>query len=153
MSAKLKSNDGGSLLEIIFESKSEYAHEPGFESTVCVKGRHWDGDHTFPQIISIEGLWLRIKELRELRNHIGRWTDQALDELRIEDLSEEFELARLPHQSLRLLFGPRPDTISDSHPVVSISLAAGPMKAEYHFLTDQSCLSLFSDELTREIKP
>lgn len=151
MSATLRSNDGESMLELSFENKSEYAHEAGFESTVTVKGRHWDGDHTFPSSLSIEGMWLRTKELKELEAHISRWTNRSLSDLRIEELNREFELACLPEQSLRIALGDRSDTISDSHPVVTISLTAGPMKGEYHFLTDQSCLSIFSDELTREI--
>jgi hypothetical protein len=127
---------------------AQYAHDLGFESSIHLRGQHWDGDHTFPFSTSIKGLWLRAVNLEALRDHIVRWTGQPMEQLRPEGLSADFELARLPGQSVRVRFGPRPDTISDLNPVVSITFSAGAMEGKFHFVTDQSCLALFAQELS-----
>jgi hypothetical protein len=56
----------------------------------------------------------------------------------------------LPGQSIRVRFGPR-DTISKHHPVFSISFSAGALEGEFYFVTDQSCLALFVEELSTEL--
>lgn len=153
MPATLPSNDGDAQFVIEFGSPSEYACEGGFESTVLIRGRHWDGDHTFPLLTSIQGLWLRSEMLKKLCDHITRWTNVPLDRLVADKLDGEFELACLPHQRVCLRFGSRQDTIADdSHPVVSVLYSAGTMQGEFHFLTDQSCISLFCQELLSELE-
>jgi hypothetical protein len=151
MPATLPSNSGNSELRVEFGSPAEYAHDPGFECSIHLHGRHWDGDHSFPFSASIEGIWLRSADLAALRDHIAHWTSRSLEQLVAEDLSGNFELARLPGQSVHLRFGSRPDTISDLNPVVSITISAGAIRGEFHFITDQSCLSLFAQELSGEL--
>ena len=80
-----------------------------------------------------------------------RWLRQPLESLVAEDLNADFQLARLPGQSVRIRFGPRPDTISDLNPVVSITFSAGAMHGEFDFVTDQSCLTLFAQELADQM--
>src|ERR1043166_3430058 len=150
MAATLPSNNGGARFVIELGAPAEYAHDPGFESSVALHGHHWDGDHTFPFSTSVEGLWLRAADMIALRDHIARWIRQPLDRLIADDLSAEFQLARLPGQSIRVRFGPRDDTISERHPVFSISFSAGALQGEFHFVTDQSCLALFVEELSTE---
>src|SRR5882724_5353720 len=113
MPATLISNRGDEELRIEFLAPAEYAHDPGFESSVKLCGRHWDGDHTYPFATSIEGLWLRSADLAALRDHIANWTSQSLDKLVVKDLTREFELGRLPGQTVRIRFAPRSDTVSD----------------------------------------
>lgn len=151
MSATLSSNSGEGQFVIELGASAEYACDHGFESSVHFRGRHWDGDHTFPFSTSIDGVWLRSADLTALRDHIARWTRRPLDLLTGEDLSSDFELAGLPGQSIRVRFGPRPDTISDLNPVVSITFSAGDLKGEFHFVTDQSCLALFARELSVDL--
>jgi hypothetical protein len=59
--------------------------------------------------------------------------------------------ARSVTYQVRVRFGPRPDTISDLNPVVSITFSAGALQGEFHFVTDQSCLTLFAQELADEM--
>ncbi len=151
MAATLPSNNGEAQFVIDLRAPAEYAHEPGFESSVHLRGRHWDGDHTFPFSTSIEGLWLRTADLTALREHVIRWLRQPLESLIAEDLNADFRLARLPGQSVRIRFGPRPDTLSDLNPVVSIIFSARALQGEFHFVTDQSCLKLFAQELADEM--
>ena len=132
---------------IELSAPAEYACEPGFEAAIHIRGRHWEGDHTFPFSTSIDGLWLRSADLAALREHISRWLGQPLGGLVAEDLDAEFQLARLPGQSVLVRFGSRPDTISHLNPVVTIRFSAGALHGEFHFVTDQSCLSLFAQEL------
>jgi hypothetical protein len=151
MAATLPSNNGGAQLVVELGAPAEYAHAPGFEASVTLRGQHWDGDHTFPISTSVEGLWLRTADLVALRDHIAQWIRQPLDRLVTDDLTAEFQLARLPGQSILVRFGPRGDTISERHPVFSISFSAGPFHGEFHFVTDQSCLALFVEELSTEL--
>jgi hypothetical protein len=145
--ATLSSNNGRSRFSIELGAPQEYAHDPGFESSITIRGQHWDGDHTFPFATSIDGVWLRTGEIVALRNHIARWLRQPLDRLIADDLNAEFELARLPGQSVLVRFGARNDTISDRHPVFSVSFSAGTLHGQFHFVTDQSCLALFVEGL------
>jgi hypothetical protein len=151
MPATLRSNSGEAEFAVGLGTPAEYAHDPGFESAVKMHGLHWDGDHTYRLSSSIDGLWVRSADITELRDHISRWTGQPLDRLVAEDLSGDFELARLPGQSIHIRFGPRPDTISDLNPVVSITFSAGALHGEFYFVTDQSCLTLFAQELSVEL--
>jgi hypothetical protein len=148
MLATLPSNSGDAQLTLEFKSPAEYASDSGFESTILIRGRHWDGDHTFPLSTSLEGIWLRSADLIGLRDDITRWNCLPLDHLAAEDLNGSFELARLPGQSIHIRFGPRQDTVSNRNPVVSIAFSAGVLRGEFHFVTDQSCLALFAQELS-----
>ncbi len=151
MSATLPSNNGEAQFVIELSAHAGYAHDSGFESSITLCGRHWDGDHTFPFSTSIEGFWLRAADIVALRDCIDRWTRQPLDLLIADDWNAEFQLARLPGQSVCVRFGPRADTISERHPVCSISFSAGALHGELFFVTDQSCLALFAKELSTEL--
>ena len=152
MPVTLLSNDGDAQFVIEMGSPSEYACEMGFESSISVRGEHWDGDHTFPFSTSIQGLWLQAEKLNKLREHVSLWTALYLDRLIVDDLDGEFELACLPGQRVCVRFGSRRETIADdSHPVVSVAYSAGALQGEFHFVTDQSCLSLFCQDLLTEL--
>lgn len=151
MAAALPSNNGEAQFVVELGAPAEYAHDSGFDSAIHIRGRHWDGDHTFPFSASIEGLWLRAAGVAALRDHIARWIRQPLERLIVDELNADFQLARLPGQSIRMRFGPREDTVSSRHPVFSISFSAGALQGEFHFVTDQSCLALFAEELSTEL--
>ena len=151
MSATLPSNSGEERFVIKLGAPNEYAHEPGFESSILLSGRHWDGDHTFPFSTFIEGLWLRSADLAKLRDHIAQWAALPLERLVADELNGDFKLARLPGQHVSLRFGQGSDTISDLNPVVSLTFSAGALRGEFHFVTDQSCLTLFAQELSAEL--
>lgn len=151
MSATLPSNSGEERFVIEFGAHTEYSCETGFECSIHISGRHWDGDHTFPFSTSIEGLWLRLVDLKELEDHLAKWTTLPLDRLLAGNLDKEFELARLPSQQVRIRFGQRSETISGPNPVVSFSFSAGALRVEFYFVTDQSCLTLFARELSAEL--
>ena len=101
----------------------------------------------FPFSVSIDGLWLGTADLIALREHISKWLQQPLHCLTTEHLNSEFQLARLPGQSVHIRFGPRPDTNDSFNPVITISFSAGALQGEFHFVADQSCLRLFAQEL------
>lgn len=151
MSATLLSNDGESRFTMTLDAYSEYAHESGFDSSIQFDGRHWDGDHTHPVSAAADVVWLRCADLESLCEHIQRWVSLPLTDLRVERLSGEFELAGLPGQRVWVRFGERSDTIASLNPVVSLVLAAGPFFSEFHFVTDQSCLGSFLNDLITDI--
>ena len=147
----LPSNDGEAQFLIELGAPGKYAHDAGFESSIHLRGRHWDGDHTFPFSTSISGLWLRVTDLTALRDRITGWLRQPLECLVARNLIADFQLARLPGQSVSIRLGPRPDAMSDLNPVVSIAFSAGALQGGFHFVTDQSCLTIFAQELSEEM--
>jgi hypothetical protein len=147
MRSELRSNDGESAIALDLKRRFTYATEPGFEGSMQICGRHWVGDHTDDINVSIAGIWLRAEDLRELRSVVAGWLARPLSELNAELLQGEFQLARMPGQSVRIRFGSRPDVIGGRHVVVTVAFVAGPLSGEYYFLSDQSCLQSFSDEL------
>ena len=151
MSATLRSNDGEGELTIDFGSPEKYAADAGVTASVRIRGRHWDGDHTHDLSASIEGLWLRARDLVELRDAVAAWLARPLNELTTSNLDGQFVLTRLPGQNLVLRFGPRPESMRGHHPEVSVSLAAGPFRGDFHLVTDQSCLVEFRRELSSEL--
>jgi hypothetical protein len=156
MSAILRSNSGHSDLTIDLVGPASYAHDAGFEASVYIRAAYWDGDHTHPTAVSVAGLWLRGDDLTALRDHIAAWVNQPLDQLDPERLNGAFELTRLPGQHLSVTFGARPDTIAHFNPVVSVLLATHILRSEFHFVTDQSCLTMFVSELVphlNELQP
>ena len=148
MTASLPSNNGEAKITLGFNGRSEYAHEPGFESTIRIEGRLWDGNHTHPIAFSVEGVWLSLDGLQKFRDHIIGWNSLPPNQMGQSLLNGDFELATLPGQKVCLSFGPRPDVISGMNPVVSILVNAGPFLGQYHFVTDQSCLGHFAHELS-----
>ena len=147
MRAELRSNDGLSAIALNLQRGFTYATEPGFEGSMQICGRHWDGDQTHDINVAIAGMWLREEDLRELRSVIASWLARPLSELNAELLQGEFQLARLPGQSVYIRFGSRPGVIGGRHVVVTVAFAAGPLSGEYYFLSDQSCFECFNHEL------
>jgi hypothetical protein len=147
MPAQLSSNDGESALILGLEDPCSYATDAGFESSIGITGRHWDGDHTHQIELSVQGIWLRQDDLLALREALRMWLARPLHELTPESLSGEFQLARLPGQAALIRFGERPDVDDRRNPIVTVSLAAGGFSGEVHFPTDQSCLEAFHRQL------
>jgi hypothetical protein len=148
MPAHLRSDDGESLLALGLEQRAEYATEPGFEGSVRFQGQHWDGDHHHSLQVSVNGLWLRFDGLRALCDFVATWLARPLHELTPEYLVGEFQLARLPGQSVIVRLGPRSEVEQTRNPIVTVVLAAGSLSGEYYFPSDQSCLGAFTRELT-----
>ena len=151
MTVVLRSNKGTSQFELKLEAPAEYAHELVYESTIRIKGEHYDGDHSFPLSTEVDGVWLSGTELVSLRDHMVKWVKQPLDQLIVENLTAEFQLASLQFQSFTIRFGARDNVISEQNPVVSISFLFGKLSGEYYFVTDQTCLTSFSNELSDEL--
>lgn len=152
MTASLPSNDGDARITFGLDCPSNYAGELGFESAIQIQGRHWDGDHTHPIVISVAGIWLSVADLRKLRDHVIGWNSLPLDQMDPSLLDGIFDLATLPGQKACLSFGPTSNVISGMNPLVSILVDAGPLSSRYCFVTDQSCLALFAEELSNAIK-
>ncbi len=93
-------------------------------------------------------MWVRKRDFVELRDRVEEWLRLPLQTLDPERLDGEFTFTRLPGQRLTLRFGARQDTVDERKPTVSVFAAAGSLVAEWHFVTDQSCLRLFAQELT-----
>lgn len=152
MQAALKSNEGKDEVVIDFLYPESYGTDPGVQSSVHIRGQYWDGDHTHSLGVSLEGLWLRTEDLQRLHDGLAGWLALPLAELEPAKLDGEVKLSRLPGQVLTLRFGHRQEIPSRLKPVVTITFVAGALAGEFHFITDQSCLSAFRADLSSQLE-
>ena len=140
--------------ELWFEIGSPFPSDEGIRYNCDVRfvGHYWDGDHEHPYCIHFDGLSLKQDEMPKLRDHLRNWLDQPLQQLAANALRGIFELANVWGQSVVLKIGPRDDTIDERKPVITVELKVGGVPVEMHFVTDQSCLAMFVDELGESMK-
>jgi len=121
------------------------------EFELSINGQHWDGDHEHSIRLTSESILLSCDRLRELVTRLHDWLN-AIDGGRL-PFTGEFALTDdAAHVELVLVFADRPDTISsDDKPVVTAHFRIGRLIGESSFVTDQSCLSLFADEIGRTL--
>ncbi len=148
--AELRSNSGRSRLTVQLLCCRSYQSAPGYEANVAIHGERWDGDHEHPITFSVEGLFLSRPEIDRLLTEINGWIDLPLEELAESAFEGDYRFD-VPGQIVRLLFGDREDTISAQNAVLTIEIASGRMSTETVFVTDQSCLRLFSEALRRDV--
>lgn len=119
------------------------------EFELNINGQHWDGDHEHAIRITAESIFLSCDRLRELVNRIHGWLNS--DDCGRLPFIGEFPLTNeTANAELNLIFAARSDTISsEDKPVVTANYRIGRMTGEFSFVTDQSCLKLFADEVNR----
>ena len=107
--------------------------------------------------LEIRGLLLRLSTLQRLYDHLKRWLDLPLAEMRSTRLRLDCDMGGLFDQDVRLLLGERADTLSSGHPVATVKYIVGRMSGELSFVTDPSCLASLCEEvgaaLRRESRP
>jgi hypothetical protein len=148
MQAILKSISGeaefGVVLDLPLDKLiTDYAQEPSFLASVYLCGQH----QVYEFATFVRHIRLRFSEATALWEHLVCWNNQ-IENLSVKDLSREFELGHMPGESVHICFGPSHDPYSERHPLVSISVSAGALHGEYHFVTDQSCFSLFVQDFS-----
>lgn len=148
MEVKLRSNDGDTEVVMDLGTAEEYGSDLGVVSSFRAHGHHWDGDHNHDFFASVEGLWLRAGDLLAVRNLVAEWVRRPLSQLAAFELIGDFELARLPDQSLRLRFGSHEDHVPGGKVRVAVSFAGGIFHGELGFVSDLSCMNLFVQELS-----
>jgi hypothetical protein len=152
MKSSLPSSRGDTTLIIDLGIPTEYKGESGFDASVEVTAMHWAYRGQYPCNVGVKGLWFRKADLMDLNVFIEKWLDLPLVELATTELVGKFELAKVPGDGFCLSFGRREGTISGIHPVISITIKTSALQVELYYVTDQSCLRLFSDELCGAIK-
>jgi len=151
MASTLSASNDSCSLSIDFMCASNYASRPGFDATLALQDVHWDGDHEHPISLRVEGIFLYQDELIKVCNSIDAWVEQPLDRLARAEFKAEFRFD-VPSQDILLRFGKREDLISSQNQAVSLSITSGRFSSQTSFVTDQSCLRLFSQALRREIE-
>jgi hypothetical protein len=145
--AVLSSNRGDDRLTLSFGARFEWQGQPALEAILKLEGVHFDGDHDHTLDVTIEGLALAVHSLGSLSRELEAWLSLPLEQLESSKLASEHSLALGTGQRLDMIFGDREDTISERHPVLTIGFGAGRLRGQHHFVTDQSCIRLFNDEL------
>ena len=115
-----------------------------------INARIWDGDHEQSATFSADNLVLSTARLRELKDRIEAWLGST--QVGNVAFSGEYSLAADGYSRLDLIFGPRKDVIaSHDKPVVTVGFNVGRVSGEFFFVTDQSCLRLFADDVVLAI--
>lgn len=148
---ELRSSHGDRAVSLEFHQPSPNARQTGLETTFAITGRHYDGDHEHEFHLRIDGLWLDVARLTEFRDFIRGWVERPIESLAASALDGDHLLTMDDYQRVAFRFGERPDVISDSKPVVTVEYKAASLQGTYYFVTDQSCISLFSADLTSVI--
>jgi hypothetical protein len=150
--ATLRSNVGDKQFSLIFGARCNYEGKTGFECEVLISTNHWDGEHEHPVVLRFEGMSIHDKAIAELRNKLGNYVEMPLHEIATSQLEDSFKLAIVPWQEVVLTFGKRGDTIDERKPVLSIRVRVNSTVTETRWVTDQSCLALFTEELSCALK-
>lgn len=115
-----------------------------------INARIWDGDHEQTAAFVVDNLVLSGARLRQLKNDIDDWLGSM--HVGTVAFSGEYALAADGYSTLDLIFRHREDIItSNDKPVVTIKFRVGRVVGEFCFVTDQSCLRLFADDLAGAI--
>ena len=115
-----------------------------------INARIWNGDQKQSATFSADNLVLSAARLRELRDRIEAWLGST--QVGTAAFSGEYSLAADGYSRLDLIFGPRKDVIaSNDKPVVTVGFNVGRVSGEFWFVTDQSCLRLFVDDVIRAL--
>ena len=130
---------------------STYANAPGFDAILVLQDVHWDGDHEHPISLRLEGIFMSRGELMRLCNRIDAWVDQPLEDLARAEFAGQFRF-NVPSQDILLKFGKREDLITAQNQAITLRIESGRFSSQTSFVTDQSCLRLFSQELRREME-
>ena len=148
----LNSNSGEHAIEFLFEAATLASGQPDLIASICLAGRHWDGDHDQALSLRVEGVPLCKAALENLATKLSEWSSLPLSTMAATPLVGRHVLTADSGKTLTISFGDREDIVASGHPVVSIQLGVGRMRAAYHFASDPSCLRLFVKGLSALLK-
>lgn len=144
----LVSNSGRERVRWLARAIEKAGAEAALRCDIFLEGRYFGAsldseaaDDPADFRLEIRGLSVRITTLERLHDHLKRWLDLPLSELRRTRLDLDCDMGGLFDQQLRLIVGERPDVLSSGHPVATVKYIVGRMSGEMAFVTDQSCLS------------
>lgn len=122
------------------------------DCSVSIRARIWDGDDNQFARLSADKIILSGAGLRQLKDDIENWLESS--RVGTDAFSGEYALAANGYSMLDLIFRHRKDIIaSHDKPVVTIRFRVGRAEGEFCFVSDQSCLRLFTDDLAAAITP
>jgi hypothetical protein len=150
--AILPSNSGDAFLRIDFiEQESPNDSRDRMTDLEIVVPNWGSGYPPQPCQIKIRGLRFRTERLRVMLHALDEWLNLPIDKVARNKFTGAFELgSERRFGRLLLSFGDREGIISDLNQLVSI-VTEGALRAECHFVTDQSCMRLFADDLRSTI--
>lgn len=102
--------------------------------------------------LEIRGLAVRIPTLQRLHDHLTRWLDLPLAEMRTARLEVDCDMGGLFDQDVRLILGDRQDTLSSGRPIATLKYLVGRMSGELSFVTDPTCLVSLRDGVDAAIR-
>jgi hypothetical protein len=103
--------------------------------------------------LEIRGLAIRLSTLQRLHEHLQRWLELPLAEMRTSRLELDCDMGGLFDQHVHLILGDRADILASGHPVATVKYLVGRMSGELSFLTDPSGLASLCEDLAATINP
>ncbi len=147
----LHSNCGDHRLEFLSMSELRVDGEPAYDVSIRVAGQHFDGEHSRSVSAMTDGLYVSQRELRRMVEELRGWLALSLAEMAAAPLAGTYSLSPTKDQRLDITFGEREDVIAASNHVVSFRIEVGRLRAQYFFVTDQSCVRAFQIALERRL--
>jgi hypothetical protein len=102
-------------------------------------------------MLTLSGLKIRSSVLGRFEWYLRCCLELPVDEQARTGLYISNELGGRYDEFLRLTFGPRKDITSDGHPVATVSYSFAFIKAEFCFVTDQSCVRILADGIRESL--
>jgi hypothetical protein len=151
--AIIHSNMGDKKISFDFISPYQVNGDSGFHSSISIDSPHWDGDdYVHPIHLKFEDFWISRERLIQMSERLLEWCGLPLNEMAATPLAARFELCRGAYPHITLGFGPREDTIDSRKPVLSVDIKIATIRVETHFVTDQSCLTIFANEVMQALE-
>ncbi len=144
--AILRSNNGRQTLRLVF-LRALRGEPPARLCDLYFGSEDYDGDHDRDHAVALHALTLGSDTLRQLREDLLEHVDLPLERMARARLIGRFDLATRLHEQIEFIFGPREGIADSPMPVFTLRLAVGVIELETHFVTDQSCLRQFAEEL------
>jgi hypothetical protein len=146
--ARLPSNRGNESLELEFIERRDQGPDAGADCRVRLVGSNWSyDDGPRPVRLDLGSVHLSLAAISSATSDLARWVNLPLEQLALEPLECQHQLALGPSCELWLRFGERADVISGRNPVLTAAFSVGSLSGELRFVTDQSCIAEFVADL------
>ncbi len=148
----ISSDDGWNTISFHFNSYVEADNEHLICVDLLINGNFWDRTKAIEEAevtkdyeVCLPQVLLPRRKLKELCESLENWLHSHTQ--------QEILLSKTIGQDLSIFIGVRDDFISGTDkPVFSLTYSTSRMKAEWCFVTDQSCINIFLQSLKAELK-
>ncbi len=147
MIAILNSNNGKATLSFELKGSSVDTDGKWLAINIYYSGTTWAISDEQDLNISMSNVKILALSLSQMCNHLDEWVKLPLDIHAKTPLVYSSSFGRTHGEILNIIFGKRDNVISGDKPVLSFVYENGNTKFDSCFVTDQTCIGEFSDNL------